>query len=217
MTKYEYKFILQNTGSNTFKIIYLPLKTCYIPVKCNYLSCSIKKHNDYININFIESKSNCKNGSVTECLHANHKIQKSYINNINKIIDEISCLDCNKCKVLGTLQFEGLKACILKSNEKKILISKKNIKNDIICYDYKDETSCLVIRKEEYKNICILDIPKSFYFYFIGKSGVMKLKYEYEYNVDITEISTDSENFTILVDGNGKEKFRIFVLDLIYK
>lgn len=101
--------------------------------------------------------------------------------------------------------------------EKKILISKKNIKNDIICYDYKDETSCLVIRKEEYKNICILDIPKSFYFYFIGKSGVMKLKYEYEYNVDITEISTDSENFTILVDGNGKEKFRIFVLDLIYK
>lgn len=184
MTKYEYKFILQNTGSNTFKIIYLPLKTCYIPVKCNYLSCSIKKHNDYININFIESKSNCKNGSVTwkniykfkkniifykfisgihfcinvhicynyynflffyrsnvtkykiirkyifnfillfntvrECLHANHKIQKSYINNINKIIDEISCLDCNKCKVLGTLQFEGLKACILKSNGKKL-------------------------------------------------------------------------------------------------
>lgn len=104
-----------------------------------------------------------------------------------------------------------------KIEERKVLISKKNLKDDKLCYDYKDETSCIVYKKEEYENICILDIPTSFYYYFIGKSGVMKIKYEYEYCVNITEISSDREIFTILVDGIGKEKFKYFVLDLIFK
>lgn len=180
-TNDEYNYLLQKTKSKDFKEIFLPLKTCYLPQKCHLFTCFVRKNNDFVNIDFKESKSNCKNGTIIwkniykknsnpklrnfisgihfsinthvcynyydfiifygssiekykkirkymfnfifilcnirECIKGTLKIKKSYIKNIEIIIKEISCIDCNKCKVLGTLQFEGFKACILKSND----------------------------------------------------------------------------------------------------
>lgn len=181
ITNHEYKYLLKNTNTNNFTTIYLPLKNCYIPGKCGFFSCSIKKRKNFVNINFTESKSNCKNGPiiwkniyknneknkrltrlisgvhfsinthvcfnyynfvlfyksnlekyrlirkyflnfvllfycVRKSIFDNLIIEKSFVYDIDGIIREISCIDCDKCKVLGTLQFEGLKACILKSN-----------------------------------------------------------------------------------------------------
>jgi hypothetical protein len=39
-----------------------------------------------------------------------------YAESINKILKEIGCLDCQKCRIFGTLYFKGLRSCL--SNER---------------------------------------------------------------------------------------------------
>ncbi|WUR02433.1 uncharacterized protein VNE69_01370 [Vairimorpha necatrix] len=105
------------------------------------------------------------------------------------------------------------KEIIHQDYKKRVLLSKThNIPENIIIKGYIDDTSIMVYRNEKELDIMILEIPKSFYNYFIGKSGVMKIKHEKVFNISIEEISDQK----IKVDGEGKYKFKKYVLDKIY-
>lgn len=101
--------------------------------------------------------------------------------------------------------------CNTKSN--RILINKENLKStDILIKGYVDHTSAMIFKNISDENICIMKIPKSFYNYFIGKNGVMKVKHENMFQIKITEMN----NYLIKVDGEDKLIFKKYVLDKIY-
>lgn len=95
----------------------------------------------------------------------------------------------------------------------RLLISKDKLKkDDLIIKGYIDHTSCMIMKSDKNDDLCIMKIPSSFYNYFVGKNGVMKVKHENMFNISITEM----DNFLIKVEGDNKKKFKKYVLDKIY-
>jgi hypothetical protein len=95
----------------------------------------------------------------------------------------------------------------------RLLISKNKLKkDDLIITGYIDHTSSMIMRSDKDEDLCIMKIPPSFYNYFVGKNGVMKIKHENMFNISITEM----DNNFIRVEGENKKRFKKYVLDKIY-
>lgn len=105
------------------------------------------------------------------------------------------------------------KNIVHKKEKRRILVSKpSNFSDSSVCKGYVDDTSVMLYKYESDKNICILEIPANFYNCFIGKNGVMKIKNEKLFDIQITIFSSSK----IIVEGKGKKEFSKYVLDKIY-